>query len=59
MIVLHEDKLEELHEKIYVWQTFVEALASTNLNSPDDTLNAIRKIINGATMNEVEDGGNK
>lgn len=59
MIVLHEDKLEELHEKIYVWQTFVEALASTNLNIPDDKLNAIRKIINGATMNEVEDGGNK
>lgn len=53
MIVLHEDKLEELHEKIYVWQTFVEALASTNLNIPDDKLDAIRKIINGATMNEV------
>ena len=55
MIVLHEDKLEELHEKIYVWQMFIEALSSTGLNIPDDKLDAIKKIINGATMNEVEE----
>lgn len=59
MIVLHEDKLKEMHEKIYVWQMFVGALASTDLNISDDKLDAIKEIINGATMNEVENGGNK
>lgn len=53
MIVLHEDKLKEMHEKIYVWQMFIEALSSTDLNISDDKLDTIRKIINEAKMDKV------